>query len=269
MPSLMDLFPEILEEVVMKLESVEDVISLGSSSTDLARIIGQERIWRGVLAKTRLVEDGRVKEDRVRMITTFLSSIANSNAIFSLLHETIYERYPATVRGWENITVSFPSSPQLDSVTGLGLEVLALTAREDARHAVHKINMSRISRSLLLSHISIQREQITELVVMIICCTTAEEGRALVSLLERCRAWNVVWLELSGQVEGQTWERLGREVARGRLGTVETGREVVRRGRREDLLAVWRNTEVAWKVDGKSLMKRDGEGWKRIKDMTQ
>ena len=201
MPSLMDLFPEILEEVVMKLESVEDVISLGSSSTDLARIIGQERIWRGVLAKTRLVEDGRVKEDRVRMITTFLSSIANSNAIFSLLHETIYERYPATVRGWENITVSFPSSPQLYSVTGLGLEVLALTAREDARHAVHKINMSRISRSLLLSHISIQREQITELVVMVICCTTAEEGRALVSLLQSSTTWRAWTLHLSGQMD--------------------------------------------------------------------
>ena len=31
MPSLMDLFPEILEEVMLKVKSVEDVISLGSS----------------------------------------------------------------------------------------------------------------------------------------------------------------------------------------------------------------------------------------------
>ena len=156
-------------------------------------------------------------------------------------------------------------------MTGLGLELLALTAREEARHAVHKITMSRISSSLLLSHINIQREQVTELVVMVICCTTKEEGRALVSLLERCVTWNVVWLELSGEVEGQTWERLGREVVRGRLGTVETGREVVGRGRREDLRVVWRKTEVGWKVDGKSLLRSGGEeeGWKRIKEMTR
>ena len=90
MPSLMDLFPEILEEVVLKLESVKDVISLGSSSTDLARIVGQERLWRVILAKTELVEDEDiVKEDRVRTITTFLSSLAHSTAIFSLLHQTI------------------------------------------------------------------------------------------------------------------------------------------------------------------------------------
>ena len=44
MPSLMDLCPEVLEEVVLKLEEVEDVISLGSSSTDLARIVGQELV---------------------------------------------------------------------------------------------------------------------------------------------------------------------------------------------------------------------------------
>ena len=46
MRSLMDLFPEMLEEVVLKLESVEDVISLGSSCTALARTVGQERLWR-------------------------------------------------------------------------------------------------------------------------------------------------------------------------------------------------------------------------------
>ena len=44
MPSLTDLFPEILEEIVVKLESVEDMISLGSSCTDLARIVGQELV---------------------------------------------------------------------------------------------------------------------------------------------------------------------------------------------------------------------------------
>ena len=213
---------------------------------------------------------GKVLEDRVRSMTTLLGTLEDSEAIIVLLHQMIYECYPGRGQGKEEdrVTVSFPSSPQLHSVTGLGLEVLALTAREDARHAVHKINMSRISRSLLLSHISVQREQISELVVFVIRSTTEVEGRALVCLLERCATWNVVWLQLSGEVEGQTWERLGREVSRGRLGTVETEREVIGSGRRKDLVAVWRNTEEAWKVDGWMIRKSDGEeGWRKIERM--
>ena len=129
MPSLMDLFPEILEEVAMKLESVEDVISLGSSCTDLARIVAQERIWRVLLARTELVvEEDLIMEDRVKTITSFLSSFADSDAIFFLLHQTICERYLATAQGWQDdISVSFLSSHQLHSVSGIGLELTGRT----------------------------------------------------------------------------------------------------------------------------------------------
>ena len=47
MPSLLDLSLEILEMVVLQLESVEDVISMGSSCSRLARLVGQKRLWRG------------------------------------------------------------------------------------------------------------------------------------------------------------------------------------------------------------------------------
>ena len=40
----MDLPCEVLEEIVLKLEDVEDVISLGSSSIVLARIVDQNRL---------------------------------------------------------------------------------------------------------------------------------------------------------------------------------------------------------------------------------
>ena len=274
MPYLMDLCPEILEEVTLKLESVEEVIALGSSSCRLARIVGQERLWRVVLARTELVEeDGRMMEDRVRAITTFLSSLQDSKAIFSLLHQTIYDRYPAELEGWnkENITVSCPSSTQLHYVSGLGVELLDLTEREEARHRVHKIKKWMISSSLLLSLASHQRDQITELVTGIINCTTEEEGSALVSLLERCTTWRVRWLDLLGKVGGLTWEGLGREVARGKLGNVRATREVVRRGRKEDLRAVWQNTERWWGVDGERIWKEDGEeeGWGKIEEIIQ
>ena len=275
MPFLMDLCPEILEEVIMKLESVEDVIALGSCSPLLARIVGQASLWRIIFSKTDLVENGRVMEDRIRNITTFLTTLEDSDAIFFLLHQTIVDRFPATEEGEEeeNITVSCPSSPQLQHVSGLGLQLLALTDREGARHTVHEIKMSSISSSLLLSLASLHRDQISELVVESgIHCTTEEEGSALVSLLERSTTWMVRWLYLYDEVGQLTWEGLARVVARGKFERVRApDREVVRRGRREDLWAVWQNVEYGWEVDEEWIMKLDGEeeGWKTIEEMIQ
>ena len=274
MTSLMDLFPEVLEEVVLKLEAVEDVISLASSSASLARIVSQERIWRVILPKTELVgKDGRVLEDRVKRITSFLSSIADREAIFSLLHQTIYDRFSATDHGWkeDSITVSSPSSPQLHCVSGLGLELLVLASREVAwHHTVHMVRMWRIPPSLLLSLASLEREQVVELVVGNIACTTAEEGRALVTLLDKCKLWSILWLDLAGEAGGQKWEELVRAGARGRARYVDFEREVLRRGRREELRAVWELTEEAWLVEGERIWKSDGEeGWAKIDKMIQ
>ena len=279
MPSLLDLSLEIQEMIVLKLESVEDVISLGSSCRDLARTVGQERIWRGIFSKTEELVDNRwtwnqiIRKDLFRRITTFLTSLDNREAIFSLLHQTIYDSFPASGQGRmeENITVSCPSSPQLHSVSGLGLELLALSDREGARHTVRKIKMGRISPSLLLSLASLQRDQVTELEGDSVRCNTEEEGSALVSLLESSTTWKVGMLQLSGEVGGQTWEGLGREVARGTLGVVMATREVVRSGRREDLRAVWQKTEEVWWVDGEDIWKSYGEeeGWRKIEQMIQ
>ena len=300
MPSLTDLFPEILEEIVVKLESVEDMISLGSSCNDLARVVGQERLWRAVLVKTQLVEevedfdDDDIMEDRVSRITTFVASSVERDSIFSLLHQMIYERYPASIHGQgsleeDSITVSFPPSPQLHSVSGVGLKLLALTGTQGARHVLHKVNMYFISPSMVLHIASLKMEQFTELVAHEIWCETEEQGKALVSLLESCNTWRVGWLGLDEEVGVQTWEGLGREVVKGRLGNIVTGRRVVRRGRVKDLLAVWENTEVGWGVDwedpseegvgvwdwdgepmdGVRILKEDGEenGWDEIKEI--
>ena len=103
-----------------------------------------------------------------------------------------------------------------------------------------------ISSSLLLFLVYLQREQIKELVAQEIYRDTEKDGRALVSLrLERSTTWKARMLYMFDEVGGQTWKRLGREVTRGRLGCFATEREVVRRGRREDLRAVWGNTGEA------------------------
>ena len=283
MPFLMDLPCEVLEEIVLKLEDVEDVISLGSSSIHLTRIVDQNRLWRVLMAKIELVDDDRVRIDQIRKITSFVSSLSNSEAIFSLLNQRVCEIYHATGQGWEDdiinmdeesIDVSLPGDLQHHSVSVLGLEVLALIGREAANWEaaglkVHNVNVFEISPSHLLSLASLQRDQIPEMSILWILCTSEDEGAALFSLLERCSAWSLGRLCLGGWAGGQTWQRLGREAARGRLRGVETGREEVRRGRREDLRAVWGRTEVGWWVDEEVILKNGGEeeGWKKIEEM--
>ena len=64
-----------------------------------------------MLAKNEFVdEEGMVMEDGVRGITTFLSSLTNSDSMICLLNETIYEACPASGQEADyedNIMVSF------------------------------------------------------------------------------------------------------------------------------------------------------------------
>ena len=289
MASLEDLCPEILEKIVLKFELVEDVISLGSCCTYLARIVGREMIWRVLLAKTDLVDEWGVMALRVKKITTFLSCLGDCEAIFSLLHQIIYERCRTSAHytsQWshDSITVSFPTCPQLDSVFGLGLQLLALSAREGARHSSHQIKLYRISSSLLFALATLEKKQMMKVEMFSVTCTSEEDGSALVSLLESSAAWKVEVVLLEREVGMQTWERLSAEAARGRLSFVMAGmdvvmrgrlrivttqRKVVARGRREDVLAVWENTVEAWVVDNESIFKNCGieQGSKKIKEM--
>ena len=89
---------------------------------------------------------GKIREDKVKTMTTFLDALENSEAIFDLLHKMIYERYPGQGQREEEdrVKVSAPASPQLHTVSGRGLEMLALTERKEASHSLHEIPMCTI-----------------------------------------------------------------------------------------------------------------------------
>ena len=141
MSSLMDLSSEMLESILVQLDDVEDVISLGSTCLRLSRILSSLRIWRIILAKTELVRQGHVLEDRMRRLATFLSSLPESEEIFSFLCNTIYERYPGTPM--DRIKVSFPGDPQHHPVSLHGLQLLILADRETVGHTIHKVYVAR------------------------------------------------------------------------------------------------------------------------------
>ena len=78
-----------------------------------------------------------------------------------------------------------------------------------------------------------------------------KEGKALVSLLDKCAAWRVFELQLKwNDAGGLLWEGLARVMDRGSLGNVVTSKKVVGKGRSEDLRAVREGTEEEWQIYG-------------------
>ena len=228
----MNLSSEMLQLILKKLENVEDVVNLGSSCLRFTELLSNLSIWRIILAKTELVEHDRVMTNRVQTLTTFLSSIPDSEAIFSLLHQTIYERYPATDESRERgpvvplrniITVSFPGDPQHHSVSLLGLKVLVLTDRQAAGHTVHKLHLGMVR------------------------CATDGQGLDLCSLLARCPTWKITLLNLRGHVGWLTWSKLEMATAKGgKLDRLIADIEVVKRGDMNDVKTVWESTITSW-----------------------
>lgn len=280
MPVLLDLSLEILEMITMQLD-VDQVLSLGFSCNILARVVGQERVWRLLLARTELEEgwyeglggcrgQGQVMEARVRRIYSFMTSLDNGDTILAMVHQHILEHYPPVYRGPSNdwgdcIMVSFPPSPQLHSICGIGVQLLALTG---ASYVVQSLRVGDISPSLLPA----LRGDGIVLELWGHYCDTEKEGMELVSLLRRCSSWLIKELELRKEVGGQTWAGLAREVARGSLEDLMLPRELLSRARREDLQALWEKTEWGWSVVfavNREFVGKDPEegGWIRLEEI--
>ena len=206
MSSLMNLSSEMLEQILVKFEDVEDVVSLGSTCVRLKGIISSLRIWKIILVKTELVQHGQVMEDRMRTITSFLSSLPDSEAIFSLLCETIYERYPGIVSNRvtidsviDRVTVLFPSDPQHHSMSVLGLQLLVLADRQTASQTVLRVELNGGRPNQVLALASLQKK-IGELRMVHYICGTEEEGMVLCSVVERSSVWMMDNLWLWGEV---------------------------------------------------------------------
>ena len=159
------------------------------------------------------------------------------------------------------VTVTCKYQPQPHYVTGLGLQLLARTARPGHGHSIHRLRVRDLHGPDVAS---LLREPLVQLEVTggIDCRTEAEAG-ALAALLEGCTAWWVESLLLQfhdgGLGEEVPWGSLGRAAARGRLGTIYMGREVLGRGRREDVREVWMSTEERWVVDGRQVEREEEE----------
>ena len=63
---------------------------------------------------------GKIREDKVKNMTTFLDTLKNSEAIFGLLHKMICERYPGQGQREEEDRVKVRPSASLKLHIALG-----------------------------------------------------------------------------------------------------------------------------------------------------
>jgi len=264
--------PEELLEVLGKYLDVTTTLALASTCS-LLQLYTRPRFWRSLLRRVR-----RMDRSMVARLTTFLLNKGLSDEeeeqpeeqLFDL-HFNICSRFPPTTSNKVTVVCSRQPTPQAISSEGFQLLARAGGWILFQIKTVRMSNSCGISgRLLTLLHFwtanQVQSEGIARLHTAKITCTTREEAKACVSLLQCCRKWYVERLELSND----WWERLpglGKAAPRGRISLVDGGKSLLAvKEYRTAVKAIWAVTEAVWWVDGEMIVRdgREEEGWREL-----
>lgn len=171
----------------------------------------------------------------------------------------------------KGIFMTFPWQPESKPVNiTCFLATKQLIQETENQPQIDKIKFKDVSGDLLISLSSLastQQQEIRELQVKRMSCSTEAEGAAAVRLLSKCSQWTVDHLKLKADQE--VWRSLVEAAAahRGLIVRIETGWGDLLRGRREDLGVLWkRDTGWGWMVDAMTVKREDleDEGWQKI-----
>ena len=170
--SMANLPDKMIVHILLKLKKGEDMLSLATSLPNFKTILSRPRVWRSLLArtKTKMVKNHNINKTLIHQILAYLSSVSNPPALFFLLHRTICSQFPATALDFQSLTVSCPAQPEPHSVSGPGLELLAMADREGHSHILHRVR-GDISGSLLLSLACLAYLRGLEMTVYVHCST--------------------------------------------------------------------------------------------------
>ena len=95
-------------------------------------------------------------------------------------------------------------------------------------------------------------------------------------LINKSQEWGAS-VELLGDVGSGSWTLLAEAVKKGGgcIDSIFTSKEVIMRGKEEDLLVIWRVTQEAtwspdltWTVDG-DILPKHLQGWRKVQKMRQ
>ena len=271
--SLLCLPNELIDHIMSYLD-LSSTLALGSScfrTQDilLARLGGFNNLMKKTFGsrKTSRHDEGIIN---IEAMIEFLGNVPDHQPLVRKVYKKILQDF--SMKKPNNNLISVTSSiGKITREVPVHLEGLFLLSKLARRcHLVQPIT----ERTLKLAQISgpnlvalascLQDQEVDQLEVTSIRCYTEEEGWALVQLLSSCSSWSVRGLCLCDQVGRATWRRLASLVepnqTRGRVSCVYTTREVMARGRREEVRQVWQGTEWRWVVDGEAVYRGANKG---------
>ena len=141
MVGLLDLPAELLEQIILHQDSVEDMISLASSSLQLHQVLSKPRMWRKLIVKANMVTIVKTKKNGApvvkssvnyslfQMLMAFLKTTDDPEELLGLLQDHICLLHPGSPQD-NNVTISLPLLTGPHCVSVLGLVLLALTDRQ-------------------------------------------------------------------------------------------------------------------------------------------
>jgi len=283
------LFPsELLDKIFNYLDPLS-ALAFGSCSSRLQEILRQPLTFENILAKVNFEtkkrfsnEDEEIKMSKnrelVRRFVKFIENVPVDSDLLTMdLVETILMQFPGQT--WEKIVVKdeFMSA----SVDSWGLMLLVETeAKLRLKSCTFTmVSGSNLSGTLIMDLASLVKEDLLKgsrdviLDVFMLDCNTADEVKALSSLLGSCQSWNIDNLNLSQDMDEDIWTCLAGAAAWGELGAVNVFSDTVKRAnnRLNDLRTVWENTKIGWSLGDIRLLvsKANGtdKGWESIKTL--
>ena len=97
MTELQDLSNELLEQIFLKMEDGDSVISLGSCCHRLMEILTRKKVWKNLLAKTEMVKrsEGNVMETHKPLLQKLMGVLASLSTPRWLGHLTCRGAWPS------------------------------------------------------------------------------------------------------------------------------------------------------------------------------
>ena len=97
MTELQDLSNELLEQIFLKMEDGDSVISLGSCCHRLMEILTRKKVWKNLLAKTEMVKrsEGNVMETHKPLLQKLMGVLASLSTHRWLGHFTCRGAWPS------------------------------------------------------------------------------------------------------------------------------------------------------------------------------
>ena len=257
---LLDLPWEMLELVVSFLPP-SSCLALSSSSSHFLLMLGQTRVWRGVVKRSRV--EGL---EEVQHLASLLRRVVEPTLLSSLLPRVVEEVHPCTEE--ERVVVVHPSLPPA-TTTLVGLLLVRLT-KVQGWH-VEELVYTRGSLGAPLLPLLGSLEVRGRVDIWGLEVRGGKEGEAVVELLRHSSTWRVMALFLEGVVGRGLWRGLAAVAGRGRVAVVHTSREQVAEGVPEEVAEVWGATERGWtlrEVEGVVTVWKEeeveGQGWLRL-----